>query len=494
VSEDRARTYFKQFVKNYSEKFYSEYIKWPDGDMLLDIMETYRKLGFPGCFGSIDCTRVQWSLCPEAVKWKATGKEGEPSLVFETVVTHSRFCLHASIAFLGSCNDIQISKNDDFVQRLVSGDMSNVPYLLYDTNGVPKLCKGAYLLSDNGYLKDGIFTCPIKTPNSRNDLIWSEWCESVRKDVECFYRNMKSRWRFLSNGIKYHKVETAEYAFKTGAILHNMLMLYDGLYIECENGNDSFWENLDPDIDCDENDVDTQNSDTLSPFLNKNQVTSIYNLRLNESKFLKGESFSLNSFDDLRTSLITHFFHQFRIGDLWWPKSFITNNKKLSQIAIVDNRVNTHLHKFLYHRESDLRCLDKDGLTYTSKIGHGLFSSVDIDSGSIIGYFSGNIITPIMKLKREIEGKSGYMIKISKSCILDCYDNYVSGKCIISYANSPKNCINPKDPKKNIRANSIITVCTRLKTVAIRSKRLIPAHEEILFSYQSEYKFPQPEN
>jgi hypothetical protein len=58
VNELSARIYFKKFVSNYTSKFYDDYIKWPHGKMLQDVMETFRKLGLPGCFGSVDCTRV----------------------------------------------------------------------------------------------------------------------------------------------------------------------------------------------------------------------------------------------------------------------------------------------------------------------------------------------------------------------------------------------------------------------------------------------------
>jgi hypothetical protein len=60
------------------------------------------------------------------------------------------------LTFLGSYNDITVSRNDDFVQRLVEGKMRDVEYALYDEEGVSRLFKGAYLLSDNGYLKQSI--------------------------------------------------------------------------------------------------------------------------------------------------------------------------------------------------------------------------------------------------------------------------------------------------------------------------------------------------
>lgn len=126
VSESTCHYIFKKFVTNYSKHFYDQYVKCPVGNDLLKVMEVYRRLGFPGCVGSIDCTHVKWSMCSKDEKWKASGKEGYPTLSFEAVVTHDRLCIHLSIAFLGSYNDITISKNDIFIQWLLSGLLSNV--------------------------------------------------------------------------------------------------------------------------------------------------------------------------------------------------------------------------------------------------------------------------------------------------------------------------------------------------------------------------------
>ena len=78
IGESTCHTIFKEFVKNYSRIFYDAYVNMPTGSDLVETMETYRRLGFPGCIGSIDCTHVKWSACGKDKKWKATGKEGYP--------------------------------------------------------------------------------------------------------------------------------------------------------------------------------------------------------------------------------------------------------------------------------------------------------------------------------------------------------------------------------------------------------------------------------
>jgi hypothetical protein len=87
------------------------------------------------------------------------------------------------------------------------------------------------------------------------------------------------------------------------------------------------------------------------------------------------------------------------------------------------------------------------------------------------------------------------MLKISNSVLLNCYDNYHNGKCVMRYVNSPKNYISIiSTTTRHVKANATVTTCPRMKTVALRATRNIKAHEEILYSYHAEYRFPPPEN
>ncbi len=54
------------------------------------VMEVYARLGLPGAMGSMDCTHVNWDMCPVKLAHLCTGKSGKPTLAFEVVVDHSR--------------------------------------------------------------------------------------------------------------------------------------------------------------------------------------------------------------------------------------------------------------------------------------------------------------------------------------------------------------------------------------------------------------------
>ena len=146
IGESTVNAIFKAFLKQFSEALYDLYVRPPEGEELLVVMERYRRLGFPGAIGSVDCTHVKWSMCSKDDRWLASDKEGYPTLSFEVVVSHSRYCYHCSCAFYGSYNDIAIAKNDEFILELLAGTYSEVPYILYDEEGVPTLCRGGYLI------------------------------------------------------------------------------------------------------------------------------------------------------------------------------------------------------------------------------------------------------------------------------------------------------------------------------------------------------------
>jgi hypothetical protein len=118
---------FKVFLKQFADALYDVSVRPPEGEELLRVMERYRRLGFPGAAGSVDCTHVKWMMCAKDDKWLASGKEGYPTLSFDAVVSHSRYCYHCSCAFYGSYNDITVSKNDQFILEIVSGKYRDVP-------------------------------------------------------------------------------------------------------------------------------------------------------------------------------------------------------------------------------------------------------------------------------------------------------------------------------------------------------------------------------
>jgi hypothetical protein len=73
---------------------------------------------------------------------------------------------------------------------------------------------------------------PFKDPTDDDQLRWSEWVESMRKDVECVFGIMKGRWRILKVGMRIRGnsdgLKTVDNTWKACCAFHNWLLDGDG--------------------------------------------------------------------------------------------------------------------------------------------------------------------------------------------------------------------------------------------------------------------------
>ncbi len=77
---------------------------------------------------------------------------------------------------------------------------------------------------------------PVKIAADQREIHWSEWLESLRKDVEDTFGILKGCWHILKTGIHLHGVEVAGNIWKTCCALHNMLLEINGLDVEWSGG------------------------------------------------------------------------------------------------------------------------------------------------------------------------------------------------------------------------------------------------------------------
>jgi hypothetical protein len=110
---------------------------------------------------------------------------------------------------------------------------SNLRFKLYayDGNGnvIERTYCGAWLLVDSGYHNWGITILPFKRSMDRAEIHFSQWLESMHKDMECTFRILKGRWCILKAGIHVHGIDIADKIWLTCCALHNMLLDVDGL-------------------------------------------------------------------------------------------------------------------------------------------------------------------------------------------------------------------------------------------------------------------------
>ncbi len=78
------------------------------------------------------------------------------------------------------------------------------------------------------------------------------------------------------------------------------------------------------------------------------------------------------------------------------------------------------------------------GRTIRDRLGKGLHALVRLDANSLVGEFQGTVRTVAEFEARDAEGKGGYAIFLRKGYVLDCYEQYRRGECMMSYVNTAR--------------------------------------------------------
>ena len=100
-----------------------------------------------------------------------------------------------------------------------------------------------YLICDGGYTNEPFFINPFGSRWLPSEVYWSEWLESVRKDVECCFGILKARFRILKHPILLQSQSVIDNVFHTCCMIHNILLNFDGL----DNWENINWDICEPD-------------------------------------------------------------------------------------------------------------------------------------------------------------------------------------------------------------------------------------------------------
>ena len=487
------------------------------------VLAVYTRLGFPGCLGSMDCTHVRWLRCPFHLLNSCHGKEGFPTLAFQVLVDHGRQIRHVSQSFYGAMNDINVCRVDPIVRDdthgLLSGDGNNrnrykeVEFTVYDKDGQPIVIRGAYIITDGGYEPLAIFVNPNVSRMDRAAVVWAEFIEAIRKDVECTFGILKSRFHFLKIGSRYATQKVVESAFITACILHNMLLTLDGLDIGAWE-LDAAWDSIamDPrlwNVDQLASTASTTASSASSalvaladddgfvPFaglthLDESEADGIVAWSPGRIEPRSIKVIGLKSPNTLRELLIEHFSVSYRLGRVQWPKNMKQSTRfRVGRPQVITEpkailRALSVIRESLIVKKSCLRRYDDSQAPgrYFDTVGNGLFTDMRIRKDEVIAEFIGEVIMVEEAEARTRAGCGGNMIEVRGDRLLDCY-NYLD-VCKASMANSPRHCINVNTKEKAI-ANARLVIDTMRKKYKLVCKSDIGLGEEIIWDYGLQY-------
>ena len=357
ISQEVIRVFFHKFIEYGSTVLYRRYVRPPrsNADARVHIPE-FELAGFPGAIGSCDATHIMLERVSYRFRQSHLGfKMTHTARTYNITVNHRRQILATTSGHPARWNDKTLAMFDDFMQALHRGTiMNDMHFELYahNTNGgaiIKERYKGAWLLVDNGYLAWPTTVPPIKITNSRDEIRFSAWLESMRKDVECTFGILKGRWRILKTGIRLFGVKSADQIFLTCCALHNWLLEIDGLDERWGDGVASEWEGSLGDHDVNEisravlnlhNPVDVRNYDLIGlgvgsdvhfPHDDDNSIVMMETEVLcNDEVPMSGvvqqlhprrvQSVRLLTLNDFRSRLIVHFNIAFQKNEVRWPR------------------------------------------------------------------------------------------------------------------------------------------------------------------------------
>ncbi len=187
-------------------------------------MREFNVAGFPGCVGSCDCTHIVSERCEYNLKNNHLGaKSSQTTRTFNLTCNHRRRILYTTNGGPGQWNDQSMVRLDTFVSGICDGTVLNdvdFELLTHDKTGNIKiLCfKGVYLICNNGYLSWSCTDSPFGNSNDINEIRWSKWLESMRKDTVCMFGILKGRWRILKSGVRIYGVNSVDYVWFTCSV------------------------------------------------------------------------------------------------------------------------------------------------------------------------------------------------------------------------------------------------------------------------------------
>jgi len=496
VSPTHCDTIFKQFIHNFSSHFKDVFITLPQPQQLKNMMEVYAAMGFPGCVGSVDCTHIRWWNCPRKRQNLCRGKEGFPTLAFQVLVDPSRRIQFVSKSFFGSLNDKNICDVDKFIYNNNGGMLNasgtarllykDVIYDIFNKDGEVITLRGGYFISDGGYPLLSIFVNPHCKRHDRAAVIWSEFLESIRKDVECCFGILKSRFRMFMYGVRLHEKIDVEKAFHTACILHNMLHTLNGFDIDQWEKN-VLWDRIDPDVEDEERMDDREHSiDEVGDRLLHLKLQPIAAMTNPPREPTTPVDIPIQNLALLQTYLICHLDVSFRLGRLCWPRLMTWSDKHRFQMPqhITEfgavRRALAMSNDSLYVTSSNLRIEGERRGVFDVSIGKGLFTCRPIKANEVIVEFLGEWIDEQQYHSRVEKGCGGYMISLRKGLYLDCYN--FKDICKASMANSVTNAfdISTGRPAKK---NCYLKRNKKTNRIFLVSTRNISVDEEILYDY-----------
>ena len=341
ISREVNRVFFLKFIEYGSTVLYQKHVI--DASRLLNIPEQehlFRLAGFNGCIGSSDATHVIMLKC---ASWATLSHKGFklnlPARSYNLTCTHTKQILCSTNGHPSTWNDKTLVLFDPLLSGVNDGELFNdFEFTLFEKNTSNEIVevkyKGVWFMVDNGYLSWSCTVPPVKNAKTYQTIRFSEWLESMRKDIECTFGILKQRFSILRHGIRLESIDDCDKVWKTCCALHNILLKLDGY--------DNNWTAGNGNVNNNPNSSNQTNHNNPSPPFCINRLNRSIEASgvdccdvIDPSEF---EQYTEDGFrvvskmplELFRQCLVNHFHIRFKMNSVFWP--FHNNDNKPSEI------------------------------------------------------------------------------------------------------------------------------------------------------------------
>ena len=217
ISREVNRVFINKFMEYGSKVLYKKWVIDPAINTHVSSQESvFRMAGFNGCIASSDATHVGMQSCASWAHIMHKGfKLNSPSRTYNATVTHSRKILGTTSGHPATWNDKTLVLFDPLINNVNNGVIpDNFEFMLYERNNegsiVEVTFKGMWFMVDNGYLSWSCTVPPVKDGTTYEEIRFSEWLESMRKDVECTFGILKGRFAILRIGLRFQSISRCD--------------------------------------------------------------------------------------------------------------------------------------------------------------------------------------------------------------------------------------------------------------------------------------------